>query len=162
MASAGNLRPGTRQLTCWTDSACLGQTPTTVDLTELHRIMAAERIKLGAAAAHLGTDLHTIRYLLENHPAPRPDSSSGTQPANHITAYRTAKATLPRDRLADLYHRQRMSLRDIADTIGVSRQVIARLARDYDIPLRDPDVKLARRSTVSGSMTSTSQAPHPP
>ena len=31
-----------------------------------------------------------------------------------------------------------MSLRDIADAVGVSRQVIARLALDYGIPLRRP------------------------
>lgn len=31
-----------------------------------------------------------------------------------------------------------MSLREIAATIGVSRQTIARLVRDYDIPLREP------------------------
>jgi hypothetical protein len=124
------------------DGLCLpGSNPDAVDLTELHRIMAVERVNVGAAAAHMGTDLETIRYLLENHPAPRPDSPSGTQPANRKPAYRTAKAALPRDRLADLYYRQRMSLRDIADTIGVSRQVIARLARDYGIPLREPGRK---------------------
>ena len=100
--------------------------------------MAAERIKLGAAAAHLGTDLHTIRYVLENHPAPRADPPPGTRSGSYNRGYRIAKAALSRDRLADLYHRQRMSLREIADSIGVSRQVIARLARDYDIPLRGP------------------------
>jgi hypothetical protein len=121
------------------DGLCLpGPNPNVVDLTELHRVMAIERITIGAAAAHLGTDLDTIRFLLENHPAARADSSSETQPANHNAAYRTAKAALSRDRLADLYDIERMSLRDIADAVGVSRQVIARLALDYGIPLRRP------------------------
>jgi DNA-binding Xre family transcriptional regulator len=115
-----------------------GPDPATVDLTELHRIMAVQRIKLGAAAAHLGTDLHTIRYVLENHPAPLADPAPGTRSGSYNRGYRIARAALSRDRLADLYNRQRMSLRDIADSIGVSRQVIARLASDYDIPLRGP------------------------
>lgn len=33
---------------------------------------------------------------------------------------------------------QRMSLKNIAETVGVSRQIIARLAHDYDVPLRKP------------------------
>jgi hypothetical protein len=53
-------------------------------------------------------------------------------------AYCTAKAAFPRDRLAKLYQGQRMPLRDIAAIAGVSRQTIARLARDYDLPLREP------------------------
>jgi transposase len=39
--------------------------------------------------------------------------------------------------LADLYGRERMSLRDIAATVDVSRQTIASLARDYGLPLRE-------------------------
>ena len=57
---------------------------------------------------------------------------------NRNPAYSTAKAALPRDRLAELYHDERMSLRDIAATVGVSRQIIAQLAHDYDLDLREP------------------------
>ena len=39
-----------------------------------------------------------------------------------------------------------MSLRDIAATVGVSRQIIASLARDYDLPLREP--RQLARTTV--------------
>lgn len=119
------------------DGLCLpGSDPAAVDLAELHRIMAAERIKLGAAAAHLGTDVDTIRYLLDQHPAPREDPPAGTTCARHSHAYGKATDALPRYRFVDLYCSQRMSLRDIAVLIGVSRQVIGNLARDYDIPLR--------------------------
>jgi hypothetical protein len=59
-------------------------------------------------------------------------------PTNDGRAYCTAKAALPHDRLADLYLRQRMSLRDIAAVVGASRQIVTRLARDYGIPLREP------------------------
>ena len=97
------------------------------------------RNKLSTAATRLHTSLDTVRYLLEIRPAPRPTRSSGTQVASvHNRAYCTAKAALPRERLVELYQRQRMSLRDIAATVGVSRQIIASLARDYDLPLREP------------------------
>ena len=33
-----------------------------------------------------------------------------------------------------------MSLRDIAAVVGVSRQIVTRLARDYGIPLREPQL----------------------
>ena len=39
---------------------------------------------------------------------------------------------------AYLYWRRGTSLRDIAASVGVSRQVVARLARDYGMPLREP------------------------
>ncbi|MGQ9352464.1 LysR family transcriptional regulator [Mycolicibacterium gilvum] len=39
-----------------------------------------------------------------------------------------------------------MSLKEIAATVGVSRKVIARLARDYDLPLREPG--LHARTTI--------------
>ena len=39
-----------------------------------------------------------------------------------------------------------MSLRDIAATVGVSRQTIAHLAHDYDLPLREPG--LHARTTI--------------
>lgn len=121
-----------------------GTDPDTLDPADLHRVMAVDGIKLGAAAHRLSTSLDAVRYLLETHPAPVP--VSGTQVAtSHNRAYCTAKTAMPRDRLADLYEGQRMSLRDIAATAGVSRQIIARLARDYDLPLREPGLQTRTR-----------------
>jgi hypothetical protein len=116
-----------------------GPKPDTVNLTELHRMLADEGAKLGAAAACLGADLDTVRYLLEVHPAPPSDpAATALGPPNHNRAYYTAKTALPRDRFTDLYHQRHMSLRDIAATVGVSRQTVARLAHDYDVLLREP------------------------
>jgi hypothetical protein len=124
------------------DGLCLpGSDPAAVDLAELHRIMAGKRIKLGAAAAHLGTDRDTIRHLLDQHPAPREDPPAGATCARQHQAYAKARDACPRRRLVDLYCSQRMSLRDIAVLIGVSRQVIGNLARDYEIPLRPARVQ---------------------
>ncbi|OBF76574.1 TniQ family protein [Mycolicibacterium fortuitum] len=124
-----------------------GPDPATVEIADLHRVMAVDGIKLGAAAHRLNTSLDTVRFLLEAHPAPRPDPEpSAPLPTSYNRAYSTAKAALSRQRLADLYERERMSLKDIAATVGVSRQIIARLARDYDLPLRESG--LQARTTI--------------
>lgn len=102
---------------------------------------------LGTAAHRLNTSLDTVRYLLETHPAPRPDPEPGAPlPTYYNRAYSTAKAELSRERLVDLYERERMSLKGIAETVGVSRQIIARLARDYDLRLREPGPQV--RTTI--------------
>lgn len=116
-----------------------GPDPGAVDLADLHRAVGVEGMKLGAAAHHLGTSLDTVRYLLESHPAPRPDPAPGEPQATpYNRAYASAKAALSRERLIELYEQQRMSLRDISEIVGVSRQIISRLAHDYDLALRQP------------------------
>lgn len=115
-----------------------GPDPATVDIAGLHHVTAVDGIKLGTAAHRLNTSLDTVRYLLETHPAPRPDPNKGAAlPVPYNRAYLTAKQALSRERLADLYERERMPLKDIAATVGVSRPVIARLAHDYNLPLRE-------------------------
>jgi hypothetical protein len=124
-----------------------GPDPAVVDIARLHHFIAADGVKLGAAAQRLNTSLDTVRYLLETHPVPRPDSDNGaTLSTPYNRAYLTAKQALSRERLAELYERARMSLKDIAASVGVSRQIIARLARDYDLPLREPG--LQARTTI--------------
>ncbi|MCW2688242.1 MAG: Bacterial regulatory helix-turn-helix protein lysR family, partial [Mycobacterium sp.] len=115
-----------------------GPDPEEVDVCELHSLIRGGGIKIGTAATRLNTSLDTVRHLLEIHPAPRTAPAGNHVTAVHNRAYCLAKAALPPDRLLDQYQRQQMSLRDIAATVGVSRQTIARLARDYDLPLREP------------------------
>lgn len=124
-----------------------GPDPAAVDIAGLHRSVAPNGIKLGTAAQRSNTCLDAVRYLLETNPARRqdPDKDAPT-PVSYNRAYLTAKRALSRERLADLYERQRMSLKDIATTVGVSRQIIARLARDYDLALREPG--LQARTTI--------------
>ena len=55
-----------------------------------------------------------------------------------VAAFLDGRSADARQHLADLYDRERMSLNDIAATVGVSRQTIARLAADYGLPLRQP------------------------
>ncbi|MBE5441039.1 TniQ family protein [Mycobacteroides abscessus] len=126
-----------------------GPDPASVEIARLHDVMVADGLKLGTAARRLNTSLDTVRYLLEIDPANRPDPDTGAPlsiPYNR--AYLTAKQALSRERLADLYEHERMSLKDIAATVGVSRQIIARLARDYGLALRQPG--LQSRAIVDG------------
>jgi hypothetical protein len=116
-----------------------GPNPAAVEIPELHRIIAINKIGLGAAAKRLNTSLDTLRHLLEIHPSPKPDPQPGAPlPTPYNRAYAIAKAALPKKRLADLYEREQMSLRDIAATVDVSRPTISCLARDYGLPIRQP------------------------
>lgn len=121
-----------------------GTDPAAVDIAELHRVMMVGGMTLGTAATRLNTSLDTVRYLLEIHPRPRADPVPGApRPTPYNRAYASAKAALPRGRLVDLYERERKSLKDIAAAVGVSRQTVASLARDYGLPLRESG-RLAR------------------
>ncbi|HTX53391.1 MAG TPA: TniQ family protein [Candidatus Baltobacteraceae bacterium] len=112
-----------------------------VDVPELHRLIRQQQVSPGVAATHLAVSVDTIRVTLEEHPAPR---QPRRPPAPRATvrragpAYHKASLELPRSRFVDLYEHQQCSLRDIAATIGVSKQTVTELARDYRIPLRRP------------------------
>lgn len=113
-----------------------GRDPAAVDIDELHRLIRVQDHSLGAAAAHLGITLETVRYLLTTHPAPANQPATSDQARVRGAAYRTAKSALSPQRLRDLYQKQGQGLRDIAASIGVDRKAVAQLARDYGIPLR--------------------------
>ena len=115
-----------------------GQDPAAVDIGELDRLIRIEDYSLGAAAEHLGITLETVRYLLAKHPAPAREAMTPDQARVRGTTYRTAKSALTPQRLRDLYENHGHGLRDIAASIGVGRQAVAQLARDYGIPLHRP------------------------
>lgn len=109
-----------------------GDDPADIDIDRLHQLIRHDGRTLGQAAKILSATRDTVRNLVENNPAPLAPESART------TAYQTAKATLPPDKLAEFYLDRRMSTADIADRVGVQDSDIARLARDYRIPLRRP------------------------
>lgn len=117
-----------------------GPDPDAVPIPELHQRLKA-KIRLGELAASMYTTLDTVRYLLQTQPAPDSiavnNSTNGTK-RRRAGAFRHAKKMLPRDRLLELYQRQGQSLREIAASVGVSKQTVARLAADYQLPLREP------------------------
>jgi hypothetical protein len=70
----------------------------------------------------------------------RPASAIAPTTPRHRTprlVYGAAKSTLPREKLIQLYHGEGRNLREIAATVGVSRQTIGRLAAEYGIALRE-------------------------
>ncbi|GAJ83637.1 hypothetical protein NBRGN_065_00330 [Nocardia brasiliensis NBRC 14402] len=115
-----------------------GPDPDAVDITRLHQLIRQEDLSLGKAAAAIGTTLDTVRYLLETNPAPAQQPATADEARARGRASLAARLALTPEQFADLYQRQRISLRDIAARVGVSRQVLAGLARDYQIPLREP------------------------
>ncbi|MBY8859397.1 LysR family transcriptional regulator [Nocardia sp. CA2R105] len=114
------------------DLSLPGPDPTDIDLARLHHLIRIEEHTPGETADILGTTADTIRHLLELHPAPLTSESPKT------SAYLTAKTALTPDTLANLYLHQHLSTADIATRVGVDATVIARLARDYHIPVRKP------------------------
>lgn len=130
----------------WTPPAALlndlrlpGSDPAALSIPDLHK-HARSRVGLGKIAAELGTTLDTVRYALQTHPLPTsltPETEQpGTRP-RRAGAFRYAKRVLTAERFRDLYHRQGHSLREVAAMVGVSRQTLARLAGDYEMPLRE-------------------------
>jgi len=106
-----------------------GPDPGYLDVIATHRSIRQGRATLQATAEQLGITIDAVRYLLEEHPAPRSPQASGQVLAS-------ARAVLPKHELAEFYLDQRMSLREIGRSVGASRQTISRLARDYGITLR--------------------------
>lgn len=113
-----------------------GPDPETLDISLLHKKIRRHRLTLYSAAAQLDTTLDGVRYVLECHPAPAL-SPARTRQGKPRLVYLAMKSALPREKLHQLYVDEGHSLRDIAATIGVSRQTIARLAVEYGIALRD-------------------------
>lgn len=116
-----------------------GPNPDTLDAAELRNLVNGEQITLGTAAKLVGTSLDTARHVLQVTADASASATAVDQVApTRASGYCAARDALPRSRLIELYHGQRKSLRDIAVDIGVSRQTIARLAHDYEVPLRQP------------------------
>ncbi|MFM8856255.1 MAG: LysR family transcriptional regulator, partial [Actinomycetota bacterium] len=117
-----------------------GPDPDAVSIPNLHH-RTRNRVRLGNIAAELGTTLDTVRYALQTHPTPTslaPNTDGLAARPRRAGAFRYAKRVLTEERFRDLYHRQGQSLREVAASVGVSRQTLARLAADYAMPLRGP------------------------
>lgn len=114
----------------------------TIDVTRLHDLIGPQGMTLGAAAARLGLSIEVVREVLNDDPAPRRTLTSAQRPVPG-TVQAGARARVSRERFVELYVRQGLTLRAIAEIAHASRQVVTRLAREYDIPLRSND---ARRS----------------
>lgn len=115
-------------VTCFTGLRLPGIDPNEADVDSLHHHLQ-DGLPLGRAAERAGIELEVARYLLSVYPCPALRDGDAS-------AYFVAKEAFPRHRFIDHYTVEGRSLRDIADIAGVSRQTVARLAKDYEIDLR--------------------------
>lgn len=111
-----------------------GPDPAELDVPALHRMIRRNRLTLSAVANQLDTTLDDVRYVLECHPAPA--NTATPHRAKTRLVYGATKSTLPREKFVQLYEGEGLTLRDIAASVGVSRQTISRLATEYGIALR--------------------------
>jgi TniQ/Bacterial regulatory helix-turn-helix protein, lysR family len=118
---------------------CLpGPDPASVDIGNMHAMVRDTDWSLGEVGDQLGTTLDVIRHLCETHPAPVRAPATPDEARARGHARLTAKSALTPEEFARLYQDGRISLRDLAARVGVSRQTVAQLAREYGIPLHKP------------------------
>ncbi|MET9989908.1 TniQ family protein [Streptomyces mutabilis] len=120
------------------------------DISRLHQMIRSLSMTTEQAARELGTSHEAVRVLLHRSPAPaqpRPRSRR----RNDGEAMRIAKLAFPPDEFRRLYYAERLSLRQIADLAGVSRNVTRRLAEQYGIEVREPNATGPRKGYVDGA-----------
>lgn len=106
-----------------------------IDVGRLHELVLPRDLPLSAVAARLDTSIELVREVLNDEPAPRP-TLTPTQRRATGAVIADARKQLSRAHLADLYLRQQLTLKAIAEIAHLSKQTVGRLADEYDIPLR--------------------------
>ncbi|MEV6588435.1 helix-turn-helix domain-containing protein [Streptomyces acidicola] len=124
-----------------------GLDPAPIDLPHLHDLIRRQKKSVQHAAAVFGTSIETIRYVLNEHPAPALPQDQATARATGATR-RRARRELTREDFARLYSDEHQSLNQISAATGFSRKVLTALAHDYGIPLRDGPQDYQPRGTV--------------
>lgn len=110
-------------------------------LSVVHRLVAIDGLSLSVVATELGTSIDAVRETLNQHPAPRHLSPTALRAVGGSTA--RAREALSRDRFVELYVERQLGLAAIGAMAGVSRQTVARLARDYGVAVRISPVRRA-------------------
>jgi TniQ len=113
-----------------------GFDPAEIDIPKLHDLLRDEQLSVCQAAQRLNASPATLQYLLET--APPPTTLSVSQFRARGGVFVGARTAITKSDLLELYQRQHRSLVDIGRLVGVSRQTITRLAREYAVPIRPP------------------------
>ncbi|QID34293.1 LysR family transcriptional regulator [Streptomyces albus] len=108
--------------------------PGDIDLADLHRRVRAGQTST-SIADELGTDLRTLRYVLDQHPAP------ATKPTVHGTSrglkgLHAARQMISKEQLEHAYVQQNLPFLTIQRETGINRKALAALADEYGIPRR--------------------------
>ncbi|WP_432146824.1 LysR family transcriptional regulator [Streptomyces sp. bgisy084] len=124
-----------------------GPDPAGIDIPRLHRLVRQRQHPVHHAARVLGTSIDAVRNVLDEHPAPAlPPTEKAARATGRIR--HQARQSLPKERFAQLYLEQHLSLQKIATLTGVSRRMLADLAKEYGIPLRNGPQDYKRRGTI--------------
>lgn len=117
-----------------------------IDVGRLHELLRSRGSRLETIATDLGASIELVRESLNDAPAPRPTLTVTQRRATGAVMV-DARAQLTPELLSDLYLRQHLTLAAIGETVGVSKQTVGRLAREYGIPLR-PSAASSRRHAL--------------
>ncbi|MEU1423618.1 TniQ family protein [Kitasatospora sp. NPDC005751] len=124
-----------------------GPDPARIEVPRLHQLIRQRKNPVQYAARALDTSVEAIRYVLDEHPAPAPLPTRSVARATGATRHR-ARQEVPKETFVRLYLHEHQSLNQIAALTGFSRKVLAPLAHEYDIPLRDGPQDYKPRGTV--------------
>ncbi|MEV7288181.1 LysR family transcriptional regulator [Streptomyces sp. NPDC093252] len=113
----------------------------------MHDLIRWQKKSVQYAAAVFGTSIETIRYVLNEHPAPVLPQDQATARATGAIR-RRARWELTREDFARLYPDEHQSLNQISAATCFSRKVLTALAHDYGIPLRDGPQDYQPRGTA--------------
>lgn len=100
-----------------------------IDLGTLHHLIRGECLTTAQAARRLGVSHDTVRFVLQEQPAPPSDTPSAKWVRGAVV--RQARAALPREKFARLYLEEYRSLKWIAEHAGVNAEAIKVLVREY-------------------------------
>ncbi|MFJ9683597.1 hypothetical protein ACIRP2_37035 [Streptomyces sp. NPDC101194] len=100
-----------------------------VDLGTLHHLIRGESLTTAQAARRLGVSHDTVRFVLQEQPAP-PSGAKSAKWERGATV-RRARAALPREKFARFYLDEYRSLKWIAEHIDVNAEAIKVLVREY-------------------------------
>ena len=112
-----------------------GPDPSLIDVTRLHELVQERLYPAQHAADVLGTTIDAVRLVLDEHPAPSA-LLTAAQARGAGRVRHAARQVLTEEEFRYRYGDQHQSLNDIANQTGFSRRILARLAAEYGIALR--------------------------
>jgi len=124
-----------------------GPDPSLIDVARLHELVRDRVHPVRHAAEVLGTTVDAVRVVLDEHPAPAAPLTV-TQARATGQVRHAARQVLIEKEFRRRYVDQHQSLYDIAKETGFSRQVLARLAAEYGIELREGPQDYKRKGVI--------------
>jgi DNA-binding MarR family transcriptional regulator len=124
-----------------------GPDPSLIDVTRLHELVQRRLYRPQHAADVLGTTIDAVRLVLDEHPAPAA-ALTVTQAWAAGRVRHAARQVLTEKEFRRRYGDQHESLYDIAKETGFSRSILARLAGEYGIAMREGAQDYKRKGVI--------------